>query len=268
MSLHVESAQLPASTGDDRLVVTDDAVIVLDGATAHDPAMPTAGRYVDCLAAELARSIGEPIPLTEVLAQSIRRTVAELEIRPGPAPSSTVAVVRVEPDAVDAMVLGDSSVIVGRRDGTVAVHTDDRLSRLRLPEAERYRCALAEGQGYDERHRATLRQLQAAERKQRNRPGGYWIAEAEPAAAEYALSVRYPADDVSWVIAATDGVVDLVPVIGVSWPEVASMSTHDLGELLARIHRWEAETDPNGQTFPRAKRHDDKTVAVLHPFAA
>ncbi|NKX87878.1 hypothetical protein [Nocardia coubleae] len=83
MGTTVESAQLPAGSDEDRLVVTDGAVIVLDGATAHDPAMPSAGAYVDFLAADLARSIGESSSLAEILARSIARAVDLLGIEPG-----------------------------------------------------------------------------------------------------------------------------------------------------------------------------------------
>lgn len=263
MSITVDSAQLPANSDADRLVITDNAVIVLDGATAHDPAMPSAGAYVDFLSSDLARSIDTPSPLADTLEQSIARTVTALGIEPGFAPSSTVALVRIEPDAVNALVLGDSSVIVGLRTGAVEVHTDDRLSRLCLPEADLYRRFLADGQGYSGRHRKILQELQVAERAQRNRPGGYWIAEAEPGAAKHALHVRYPLSDVAWIIVATDGAYDLIPTQGVTWSEVAQMSTPQLDRLLRDVHAWEAEADPNGQALPRAKRHDDKTVAVV-----
>ncbi|MGW5455017.1 hypothetical protein [Nocardia sp. NPDC003979] len=263
MSITVESAQLPASSDEDCLSVTDRAVIVLDGATAHDPEMPSAGAYVDFLAADLAKRIEEPSPLADILEQSIARTAAVLGIEPGIAPSSTVALVRIEPEAIDALVLGDSSVIVGLRAGGVDVHTDDRLSRLRLPEADVYRRFLADGQGYSGRHRKVLQDLQVAERARRNRPGGYWIAEADPGAAQHAMQVRYPRGQVAWIIAATDGAFDLIPALGVTWPQVASMSTAELERLLHEVHTWEAEADPDGQALPRAKRHDDKTVAVV-----
>ncbi|WP_405149937.1 protein phosphatase 2C domain-containing protein [Nocardia salmonicida] len=245
------------------MVVTDDAVIVLDGATAHDRSMPSAGEYVDNLAAELARGIGDASPLVEILERAIAKTAGALAIAPGLAPSSTVALVRVESDVVDALILGDSSVVFGLSSGQVMPYTDDRLSRLGLPEADLYRRFLAAGWGYTARHAKILSELQIAERARRNRPDGYWIAEAEPSAAKHALHVRFPRDDLSWIVVATDGAFDLLPVLGLTWPEVAQMATPQLGALLDRIHTWEAEIDPDGQALPRAKRHDDKTVVAI-----
>ncbi|MFD4440749.1 PP2C family serine/threonine-protein phosphatase [Nocardia sp. NPDC058519] len=245
------------------MVITDNALIVLDGATAHDPAMPSAGEYVDCLASELARSIGDASPLAEILKRSISRTTESLGIVPGLAPSSTVALVRVESDTVDALILGDTSVIVGQRGGDIATYTDDRLSQLDLPEADLYRRFLALGWGYTGRHGKILEELQVAERARRNRPRGYWIAEADPSAAEHAVHVQFARDELSWIVVATDGAFDLMPALGLGWHEVARMSTPQLGELLDRIHTWEAEIDPEGKALPRAKRHDDKTIAIV-----
>ncbi|MGW5451962.1 hypothetical protein [Nocardia sp. NPDC003979] len=98
MGIIVESAQLPASSDEDRLVVTDHAVIVLDGATAHDPAMPSAGAYVDFLASDLAESIDTTSPSAVVLEQSIASAVAPARNRTGRGErhdDKTVVVVRI-----------------------------------------------------------------------------------------------------------------------------------------------------------------------------
>lgn len=245
-------------------MVTDNAIIVLDGATAHDPSMPTAGTYVDRLAAEIADVIDRQDPLPDVLRSAIHRTSTALKISAGMAPSSTAVLVRVKSERVEALVLGDSSVIVGHRAGGITVHTDERLSQLPLAHAGAYRERLSAGHGYDGQHQAILQALQAAERAHRNQPGGYWIAEADPNAASHALHVHYPRDEVRWIIAATDGVSDTLPMLHTSWVDVAAMTQPELGDLLEELRAWEAETDPNGTTLPRAKRHDDKTVAVIH----
>ncbi len=264
MSVEVECAQLAASSDDDRIVVAGDAVVVLDGATAHDPQMPAAGHYVDHLADELRERITESSNLAAVLENSIAKTACSLGVVPGIGPSTTVAAVRVNRDNLEVLVLGDSSVIVGLSDSSYAVHTDDRLSRLDLPESREYQRRLSAGKGYDDEHRAILRRLQVAERSRRNQPDGYWIAEADPDAAHHALTVEYPRAVVRWVILASDGAFDLIPVLGVDWPAVARMTAPELNDLLHRCHVWESQTDPTGCALPRAKRHDDKTIAVVH----
>lgn len=263
--MRVHTAQVPATSGDDRLFSTDHALIVLDGATSHNPEMPAAGTYVDILGQHLQCQVRERDDLRWALAAAITETANQLNLQPGAGPCSTVAIVRIGPRTLDLLVLGDSSVIIGSATGAPTVHTDDRLARLGLPEADQYRERLAHGQGYDDTHRSILAALQRSERRWRNRHDGYWIAEADPVAAQHAVTATYSRDAALWAILATDGATDTVPKLGTDWPSVAATAgPTDLLDLLQRCHDWEAHTDPNGTELPRSKRHDDKTIAVVH----
>ncbi len=158
----------------------------------------------------------------------------------------------------DCLVLGDSLAILAGQ-----AITDDRLSQVSPDIRERYRERLAEGHGYDQQHRQLLRNLQQEQARQRNRPGGYWIAETDPAAADHALVTRSPADSVPWAVLATDGAYKTMPQLGITnWSALHNASDQDLADILARCQSWEASEDPDGQKLPRAKRHDDKTLAV------
>ncbi|WP_040833664.1 protein phosphatase 2C domain-containing protein [Nocardia brevicatena] len=262
--MEVATAQLDARSGDDRVLTTRNSVIVLDGASSFAPDMPTAGTFVDTLGQELrAQCETGTEDLTAALSRAIETTSSRLGLQPGAAPSSTVSIVRVGHTAIDVLALGDSPIIVGRTDGTFETIHDDRLDRLDLPEATRYRERLRAGSGYDDEHRAILGELQHQERKRRNRDGGYWIAEADHAAAQHSITARYARDDVAWVILATDGAAEPLAPLGISWSDVAQLDASGLAELLVRCEHWEAQTDPAGRQQPRAKRHDDKTVAVV-----
>ncbi|MGW4848238.1 hypothetical protein [Nocardia brasiliensis] len=263
--MRVHAAQLPAASNDDRVLITDQALIVLDGATSHDPEMPGAGAYVDTLGQQLQHQVHERNDLREALAAAITRTADLLTLRPGTGPCSTVAIARVGPRTLDVLVLGDSSIIVGTNTGTTTLHTDDRLARLGLAEADQYRERLAHGHGYDDTHRRMLAALQRAERQRRNRRGGYWIAEADPVAARHAVTATYPRHAAQWAIVATDGATDTAPLAVNDWPSIAATAgTAELVDLLHRCRDWEAIVDPSGTQLPRSKRHDDKTLAVLH----
>ena len=62
---------------------------------------------------------------------------------------------------------------------------------------------------------------------------------------------------------ATDGAADYIDHTGQSWPRIARYDSEHLDAPLGSAARWEAETDPDGQARPRAKRHDDKTIAAV-----
>ncbi|WP_157172004.1 hypothetical protein [Nocardia higoensis] len=170
---------------------------MLDGATTHHPDIPTASGYVDTLGPELTTRLGHGTPPRVAVGEAIHTTAEKLRLQPGASPSSTIAVVHVGPDIVTALLLGDSSVIVGTKDGNVEVHSDDRLHALSASLSDRYRRRLAAGSGYDRTHHELLRDLQQHQRSHRNRTGSYWIAEADPAAADHALEFAYPRDSVA-----------------------------------------------------------------------
>ncbi len=65
--------------------------------------------------------------------------------------------------------------------------TGDRLSRVGQAARARCREHLRAGHGYGAGLRRMLEALQVEQAKYRNQPGWYWIAEADPDAAEHAL---------------------------------------------------------------------------------
>ncbi|WP_069164033.1 PP2C family serine/threonine-protein phosphatase [Nocardia altamirensis] len=261
--MNISTAQLPARSGDDRVLVAANGVVLLDGATAFDPDMPSASAYVDVLAEELNRRLDSSQDLRTILSDAIAATASVLRLQPGQAPSSTVSVLRTNQGTADLLVLGDSPVVVGR-DGSHDLITDRRMAELNLPESERYRERLASGSGYDQHHYSLLRSLQRRQRERRNRPDGYWIAEADPSAADHAIVANYRLQEIDWIVLATDGASNPLRPLSISWAEVAQMDTPGLTRLLARCQEWEAEVDPCGQLQPRSKRHDDKSIVVAH----
>lgn len=260
--MHVTLAQHPEPpAGDDRAFITSNAVIVLDGASAFAARDVPASTYAQHLGSTMAALVdGTDEALTVLLAEAIKTTAASLELTPGGrAPSSTLAVVRWRDDgSVDVLVLGDSQVVIPGE-----IIRDDRLGPLASAERTAYRTRLENGHGYDDEHRRILAALQAEQLRHRNVPGGYWIAEAEPAAAAHALVRQLSPDEVPWCVLATDGAYKPMEHLGLDdWPTVAGATSDDLAAILRRCQDWES-TDPLGKMLPRAKCHDDKTLITV-----
>ena len=155
-------------------------MVLLDGATSPTPRERDGGWHSRHLAAELTRlDLADDHDLADDLARAIARLAAEHGLTPGNSPSSTVAITRWTDTAVDVLVLADSPVVVFTDTG-VEVVADHRLRDLR-------------GQV----DRIT---------DWRNRENGWWVAEAEPAAAHRAVRASWPRDRVRAVLMATDGV--------------------------------------------------------------
>jgi hypothetical protein len=244
---------------EDRIFITDQAVIVLDGAAQPQRTERDGGWIADRLGAELAGRLEDRpnADLGEILASSIREVAQVHDLRPGEAPSTTVVIVRWDASRVDALVLCDSLIVA--RDHYCRVHQlrDDRLSAvtdsLDHP-----------GGGLHTADPDAWRALVDGQRSRRNMAGGYWVAEAVPEAAYHAVTASWPADEIAIVMAMTDGVSIGVDRYGIppDWSAAIDLAADDPARLINAIHDAEAD-DPAGQRWPRSKVHDDKALAVL-----
>lgn len=263
----VHGALLPggAPPGQDRWIASPYGIVVLDGATATAPEVPPAELYVDTLLNGLSARLGGSDDLPPLIAEAIAEAADTLGLAPGAAPSSTIAILRWSESSVEAAVLGDSTVILGTVDGGAVRLHDDRLAAIAAAARQTYQERLRHGHGYDERHRDLMTAIQRSEIEARNSEQGYWIAEADPAAGHHVRTTRLPRTEVRWAVVATDGAQRVIDQLGLPWADVAASSDDELRILLDRLHRWEADSDPHGEALPRAKRHDDKTVAVWQP---
>ncbi|MEU0508329.1 hypothetical protein [Amycolatopsis sp. NPDC006125] len=244
----------------DKIFVTPHAVILLDGASAFVPVLVPASAYADYLGRFLADALtADPTAdLHEILAEGIKATAAHYDLKAGESPSSTVTIARERDEHLDLLLLGDNTVILPGGE----ILTDDRIDRLDLEPRRKYRERLAAGHGYDDEHRALLRELQAQQARHRNRAGGYWIAETSPSAAIHALAFTRLTGDTPWVALASDGAYNTMSHLRLTdWVAYAQKSNY-LNEVLRGCRQWETVSDPNGHLLPRAKPQDDKAAAV------
>jgi hypothetical protein len=129
-------------------------------------------------------------------------------------------------------------------------------------ERHHYKQRLSAGHGYGPGHKLILHKLQQAQARKRNQPGGYWIAEADPQAAQHAIVCRRPIEMRPWAVLATDGAYKTMAHLSLdTWPEIAKGSG-DLAAILHQCQEWETVCDPDGQLLPRAKPHDHNGLAV------
>jgi hypothetical protein len=135
----------------------------------------------------------------------------DLDLSPGDSPSSTVTIVRKRDDVIEIVVLGDDFVVLPD-----TVMTDSRIGSVAPQLRSAYRTQLAAGLGYDTAHRSLLAKLQDEQRRTRNRPGGYWIAEATEEAADQAVVVQRPRAATPWAILATDGAYHTMRHLGLT----------------------------------------------------
>jgi Protein phosphatase 2C len=248
-------------------VLAPGLAVVLDGLSAPDGTgtgcrhgtpwfVSQLGPRLLALAADPARS------LADALAEAIRQ-VASLHpgcdlTHPG-TPSATVVLLRALEDRADYLALADATLLLDTSEGLKVV-TDERVSQLAGKEREAAN-QVPTGSALKLRRRA---QLTRALRRARNRPGGYWVAAADPRAASQAVTGTLPATSLRRAVLLSDGASRLVDLFELAiWEELlALLDENGPDELLRQVRAAEA-VDPEGRQWPRTKRSDDATAVYL-----
>ncbi len=264
--MKVALAQFPEHADDDRVLVMENAVIVLDGSSGSGDGSIKPGIFAERIGQYLAAEITQH-PETDLkicLEHALDKEITEFGLQSGVRPSTTISIFRLSHGQAEVLVLGDSPVVVGGTSFSQVI-TDSRIDDLDLEEVRKYRERLQSGSGYDPEHERLVAILRQRQGDYRNRPGGFWVACDDPKAAQHALVTRFDAAVVRWVVMATDGVAKPLMHLGWDdWGQIARLDGAQLKVLLERCHRWEAEDDSDGVSPPRAKCHDDKTLVAIH----
>lgn len=257
----------PGKLNEDWAGVSPTVAVLLDGLSSA-PGTESGCRhgtpwFVERLGTWLLAEAGDAVcPLPEALRRAIE-AVADMHrdscdlADPG-APSTTVAVLRLQPDqdVVEYLVLADARVLVETAAG-VEMITDDRVDRV----AGAAQQAVFQHQIGTAEHRRAVAELIAIQRPLRNHPDGYWIAAAEPQAAEHAITGVIPSEDVVHAALLSDGASRIVDVFEqMGWAEaLAVMEASGPHNLIRRVRAVE-QTDPDGRRWPRFKAADDATA--------
>ncbi|KWV32280.1 protein phosphatase 2C domain-containing protein [Micromonospora rifamycinica] len=253
----------PTVPNEDWALAGENLIVVLDGATARTGTGCEHGVtwYAAKLGSALAGlAVDRDTHLVDALAQGIRavadqhRHPCDLD-HPG-TPSAATAVLRPRDGSLEFLVLGDVTVVIDTADG-IRVVTDDRVdrtARAEREEADRHPFGSAA-------KRAALLRMKHAELAARNRPGGYWVAAADPDAASHAITGEVPLDSVRRLAVLTDGAARLVALFGLlDWADVLDIL--DKEGPVALIHRVRVveAADPACLRWTRNKSSDDATA--------
>ncbi|SBW21050.1 hypothetical protein FDG2_1876 [Candidatus Protofrankia californiensis] len=252
----------PAVPNEDWVTATPNIIVVLDGATARIETGCVHGVawYVNKLGAALVDGAFEQSqPLPDVLVEGIRRVATQHPqcdlTHPG-TPSAGVAMLRLRADVLEYLVLADTTVVIEAGHEPHVV-TDNRVAAVAAQErAEARRLPF----GSPARDKA-LREAKRTEQKARNRPGGFWVAAADPTAAEHTIAGAVPMAQVDRFAVLTDGAARCVDTFDLlTWTDLLDvLDKAGPAELIRQVRAAEA-VDPDGRRWPRNKNSDDATV--------
>jgi hypothetical protein len=240
---------------------TESVAVVLDGLTEGPETGCIHGTpwYVDQLGTRLLTCAADAgTSMQDVLADAIH-AVAGLHDRTCNlnhvgSPASTVAMLRHREHTVDYLVLADSLVIIDGPAGLL-VATDKSVDAA--ASAKRAAAMAATG----DRYCGALYQLIEEQQTRRNRRGGYWVAQADPAAAAHARTGTVAQARGAALL--SDGAALLVTDFRVmDWSALLAFG-YERGPaaLIARTREFE-DSDPDRRVWPRYKHRDDATAAI------
>ena len=248
------------------LVAVFDAVThpaELDNGCAHGSAW-----YVRRLAARLAEaySSAPDRDLPALLAMAITAVRHDhgggCDLTQASTPASTASVLRRGHDRIDYLVLGDSPLVIDLGDDVLVI-TDDRFDQV----IRRIRQAATTGPGTASglEHKP-IAGVTAEKWQYTNRPGGYWLAGADPDAAGQAFVGSAPASGPGRVRRAallTDSASAAVDQFAVlNWSGPLDLLTDAGPADLIRTVRLAERAGVDRYTRPRHKRHDDATAVL------
>ncbi|WP_198932550.1 hypothetical protein [Saccharothrix sp. CB00851] len=173
-------------------------------------------------------------------------------------PSATVLALRERGEALDWLVLADSTLLLDCTEGLEAI-SDDRVAQVNQVQHE---AAISSDTGTDE-HEKNVSKLVEAQRLIRNTPGGYWVAGTNPEAATEALSGSISKTLVKRAALLSDGAARLKEFDVASWGSI--MDTLEISGptgLISAVRDAE-DSDPKGRRWPRYKKSDDATAVYL-----
>ena len=188
---------------EDLVQTADSAAWLFDGASAHDDADACNDHDASWFVCQLSQALGAQLSrppdrdLRHVLATAIDlvntlHTQLCPQVPTGHGPSATAVIVRRREQALEYLVLGDSTLLIQTTDGGVHHHSDKRLSTIAPDVRNSIHQGLHDGCCYNHAaHHDRLRALHAAERAMRNRDGGYWITGDDPRAATHSVTGQY-----------------------------------------------------------------------------
>jgi hypothetical protein len=263
---------------EDRATALSQAAWVLDGTTGHHPVRlfpgPTDAAWfaetADRLLRDRAAQATDGATLLEDLVHSLIATCQASALVPLDSPdidkpAASLALVRFADDALEYVMLGDCKLLLRAHNGAVEALDHSQVAAFDAGLVAALRDMQAAGETDLAKSMTKLRPMILANRRRKNRLGGYGVLADDPACSAFADIGRRPAATITHVLLASDGFYRLVDAYRT---HTSATLVHDalsggLSALYAQLRGIE-DADAQCLTYPRLKARDDAAALLLH----
>lgn len=249
------------------------AAWVLDGGTGYADSPFTGAEsdakwYVDTIDDYLSAHVSESSEsLSGILKNAVkyasdeyRETVGDLP-REAYLPTATAAIVRLNGETLEYLVLGDCRVLVSKAH-TIATVTDSRMQPIEQMAIEAVLETVKQRDVTVGEARELVIDRFERNRKLANTSEGYWVLTINPEAVAHALTGSFEVDEETSVYLMSDGFSAIVDTYNLyeKWADVIEAIDHgESQELVAKMREVE-QADSRCISYPRTKPSDDATL--------
>lgn len=257
---------------EDALYADECCAFVLDGATGVSGEKVTDERSDACwfVQRHRARLIGElrkEGEISDAIAACVRAVAEEYLRFPGAKevrdkPSAVLSVVRERGGFLEYFSLGDTVIVIRRKDGEVLHILDERLVKLDNENFERMKKIAAEKGKTIRAAFADIVPYILSNRRKMNTPEGYCALSHTTDGLDTALTGRIPIGEVRDLLVFSDGFAEIYDLFGL-YPTPAALieEISENGILPAMKKLFAAQdADPDGEKYVRNKLRDDISV--------
>ncbi|HYJ67912.1 MAG TPA: hypothetical protein VEX15_09640 [Nocardioidaceae bacterium] len=255
---------------EDFFAATSTVAVLVDGERAPTGAMSGCSHGVAWFVRELGvrcleAAANESVSLTDALRTAIYHVAGlhghTCDLSHPVVPSAGVAMVREHRGQLEHLVLADAVLVARGASGTRAI-TDHREATF----AEQYRPLLGVLSQTGKTHNVAVKTYVEMLREHRNHNGGFWIASADPDAADHAITgVLHPTEAQVVAVLSNGASRPVVSFDLLSWDyAIEELAAGGPKRWLSRVRRAEDE-DPHATRWPRTDVHAAATAAITLP---
>lgn len=252
---------------EDRLLVSDDIIGVIDGATPihklqyksyHTIAEWMVDSFVEKFKGYSNKLVHGYKSICKEIINELGEDIYIKSLQEFDKPCFTSATVSINGTQIECEVIGDSYIYVYLKDGRIVEITDDRVD-LYAQKTVKITNEVREFNGDVER---AIEHQKIENRKMMNVKGGYWVVGFKGDFEKEFVEESFPLADIKKILICTDGFGRIMKEFALTTINQIFESNISLSKLLEMLRDYE-DKNYGDEQFPCVKKSDDATAVMM-----